>query len=302
MNTQDGVHASPMATADGFARALIRRAAHRAPPDLAERLEEEWLADLATRRGPLARALFALGCRWAARTIALEFGVPARVAAVRLVSATATGPAFAADRPGAPHASPRLVFMLAIAGLHVLLIYALAAGLPRDIPVAALPPSLRPFFIERHPVPPAVPRLQMTPLTVPPLVVPVPLVHLDDPRVAPAVVATTATQAIAPASGASVPVRRIVGGPGAGFPDAEVFYPENMRRLGREGAATVRVCVDAAGRLTQAPQIGESSGNALFDDSALRLAQAGSGRYRATLEDGRPVDSCYAFRVRFRMR
>jgi TonB family protein len=301
MNTQDGVHASPMATAGSFACALIRRAAHRAPPDLAERLEEEWLADLATRRGPLARALFALGCRWAARSIALEFGVPARVAAVRLASATAAGPALVAERPSAPRASPRLVFMLAIAGVHVLLVYALAAGLPREFPIPTLPPSLRPFFIERHPVPPAVPGIQVAPLTVPPLVVPVPLVHVDDPRDAPAIVATTATQAIEPAGGSAMPVRRIVGGPGAGFPDAEVFYPENMRRLGREGAATVRVCVDAAGRLTQAPQIGASSGNALFDDSALRLARAGSGHYRATLEDGRPVDSCYPFRVRFRM-
>ena len=36
---------------DGFAHCLIHRAARRAPEPLPERLEEEWLADFAERRG-----------------------------------------------------------------------------------------------------------------------------------------------------------------------------------------------------------------------------------------------------------
>jgi len=40
---------------DGVARWLVERAARSAPPPLVERLEEEWLADLAARQGLIAR-------------------------------------------------------------------------------------------------------------------------------------------------------------------------------------------------------------------------------------------------------
>jgi len=46
----------------------------------------------------------------------------------------------------------------------------------------------------------------------------------------------------------------------------------------------------------------KSSGSAGLDQGALRLAKAGSGRYRASLEDGRPVSSCYSFQVTFNLR
>jgi hypothetical protein len=35
---------------------------------------------------------------------------------------------------------------------------------------------------------------------------------------------------------------------------------------------------------------------------ALKLAKAGSGHYLATTEDGRPVNSCYPFRIRFQIK
>jgi len=51
---------------DSIARRVIERAAHRAPPTLAERLQEEWLADLSEHHGRIARLRLALGCYWAA--------------------------------------------------------------------------------------------------------------------------------------------------------------------------------------------------------------------------------------------
>jgi biopolymer transport protein ExbD len=48
---------------------LIRLAARSAPESLSERLEEEWLAHLTERRGPMSRLSFALGCYWAAIVI-----------------------------------------------------------------------------------------------------------------------------------------------------------------------------------------------------------------------------------------
>lgn len=55
---------------------IIRQAARGTPPGLAERLEEEWLADLAVQSSVLTRLCFALGCCWAALVIARDQGVP----------------------------------------------------------------------------------------------------------------------------------------------------------------------------------------------------------------------------------
>jgi biopolymer transport protein ExbD len=51
---------------DSIARRVIERAARRAPPTLAERLQEEWLADLSDHHGRIERLKLALGCYWAA--------------------------------------------------------------------------------------------------------------------------------------------------------------------------------------------------------------------------------------------
>lgn len=58
---------------EGIAHRLIHEAARWAPSPLSERLEEEWLADLAARRGAIAHLRFALGCCWATHVIAHEY-------------------------------------------------------------------------------------------------------------------------------------------------------------------------------------------------------------------------------------
>jgi len=63
--------------ADWIAHRVIGHAARRIPGSLSERLEEEWLADLATRRKPMGRLWFAVGCRWAANVIAHECALTA---------------------------------------------------------------------------------------------------------------------------------------------------------------------------------------------------------------------------------
>jgi TonB family protein len=97
-------------------------------------------------------------------------------------------------------------------------------------------------------------------------------------------------------------VNRVLGGPGAGFPNTDDFYPEASRRLGEKGITTVGVCVDGAGRLVGKPTVEQSSGSVRLDEGAVRLAKAGSGHYRATTEDGHPVSACYPLRVRFQLR
>jgi TonB family protein len=94
---------------------------------------------------------------------------------------------------------------------------------------------------------------------------------------------------------------RVIGGPGAGFPVTENFYPETSRRNAERGVATVSVCIDTKGRVTGMPSIAQSSGSTLLDEGALRLAKAASGHYRPTTEDNQAISDCYSYRIRFEL-
>jgi TonB family protein len=97
-------------------------------------------------------------------------------------------------------------------------------------------------------------------------------------------------------------VKQVLGGPGAGFPNTDDFYPPQARRLDEQGVGTVQVCVDANGRLTADPTMLQGTGSARLDAGAIKLARAGSGHYRATTVNDQPVNSCYSFRVRFQLK
>jgi hypothetical protein len=46
----------------------------------------------------------------------------------------------------------------------------------------------------------------------------------------------------------------------------------------------------------------QTSGSGRLDTAAIRLAKAGSGHYRPSTDDGRPVSSCYPFKIRFQLK
>jgi len=291
-------------SSDGLPQRWVRRAARCAPPLLAERLEEEWLADLLLREGKLSRVGFAFGCWWAAHAITRDY-VPARAA----VSAGATGERGAAvvdARYDWPFLSRRTIVLLLILALHVLLIYCLANGLARRI-VAEIVQPIHLALIEPQPhdVPP---RLPLPTLRLPTLVHPrIEVPPVDMRVVAAADPGTIDLPPIAPPrqpaqQRTTAPVNRVLGGPGADFPNTDDYYPSTSRRLDEAGASLVQVCVDGRGRLTSSPEILQSSGSARLDAGAIRLAKAGSGHYRPTTEDGRAIASCYAFRIRFKLR
>jgi TonB family protein len=284
---------------DGFARSLIRHAARNAPPALSARLAEEWLADLTARSGALAQLRFALGCCWATTVITHEFGAPVRAAAPAAVDKMTVvhhggfGPSF----------SGRTTVILLIVGLHVLVICVLATGIVAPKVFKGSPPRIDVSFLPSPatPVPPApvhptfahfqidlpMPQTPEIPteqtVTTPDQITEAPPVRPEGPTL-------------------PRPVNRVLGGPGVGFPNMDDFYPEAARRLGEKGTTTINVCVDGTGRLTGKPTIDQSSGSPRLDEGALRLAKAGSGHYRATTENGRPVSACYAFRIRFQLR
>jgi TonB family protein len=82
------------------------------------------------------------------------------------------------------------------------------------------------------------------------------------------------------------------------LPDSEDYYPPERRRLGIEGAALVRVCVDARGTRSGEPLIEESSQDAQLDAAALNVAR--HGRYVRSEQGGVAVPNCYRFHIVFR--
>jgi len=290
-----------------FALRLIRHAARNAPPSLSERLEEEWLADLSARQGTLSRVLFGLGCCWATIVIAREHY------ALNIAAATST----AGSTTMTAHAQPDSTFFsffsrrttafVVIVALHVAVIYAFATGLVHGI-IEAIPRSMETTFLPdtTHDVKPPPPtevdliqpqKLVIVERDIPFDVPPDPTPPIRDVMVGPAVPPPVPT-----APKVEAPVKRVLGGPGKGFPNSADYYPAASRRLGEQGSATIHVCADAQGRLTEDPTVAQSSGMARIDEGALKLAKAGSGHYRATTENGVAVNACYPVRFTFEFR
>jgi TonB family protein len=298
-NPEPPVPVSPKASSagvEGLAHWLIHRAARSAPAPLAERLEEEWLADLPGRPSTLSRLRFALGCCWATRVIAHEHG-----AAIALAP-HAMGAKFAILYPHDDSSlfSRRSMTLVLVVALHIGVFYGLMTS---NFNIRKLIPS--PFVTrvlqEPHPnvlPPPPPPTFSRGKVDV---VIPEfpPVGELNDD--VDGELRSIRNRPDPP----SIPpheVSRVLGGPGSGFPNTDDFYPSAAKRMEEQGVATVRVCVDVNGRLTSDPTTAQSSGSARLDQGALQLAKAGSGHYRASTEDGRPVNSCYPFRVRFQLR
>jgi TonB family protein len=285
---------------DGSARRLIQHAARNAPPSLSERLEEEWLADLAARRGSMSRLRLAIGCCWAMRAITYDHcatGVPAAS------SATGNKVMTAYTRHDSALSSRRSIALLLIVCLHVALIYSLATGLVHTVAAviptvihATVTTEVRP---RENPPPPRQPQLGSTVVEIPE-----PYFRFDLPADPKTIRDVATEQPPRRTSEPSIPrvMSRVLGGPGKGFPNTADYYPPASIRFGEKGIAAVRVCVDGNGRLSADPTIAQSSGSARLDEGALRLAKAGSGHYRATTEDGRSVNSCFPFLIRFEFR
>jgi hypothetical protein len=91
----------------------------------------------------------------------------------------------------------------------------------------------------------------------------------------------------------------VVARPGPGFPSSADYYPATSRRIGEQGATDVQVCVGVDGQLTAEPAIARTSGSSRLDEGALLLAKAAEGHYIPQTQDGRPVVSCFVFRVTF---
>jgi TonB family protein len=274
---------------------LIRYAASRAPAGLAERLAEEWAADLAEQRGALNRMLFALGCCWAREMI----GHQPHLYGARLSAATHCG--VDVIHPLYPSPLPRrAAVLLIIVLLHIAAAFALIYAVKvheRPLPQTRM---IGKVLFDPEPVtpPPPLPRPQAAAdaLRIPALPV------LEPPQSS---ITDSLQPTIQPVSAlptpSTAPVRR-PGGIGKGFPDTVEYYPAGAMRLGEAGLASVSVCVDDHGRLTADPKIAVSSGSPRLDSGALALARAGSGHYRSATENGKAINACFQIGVRFALK
>ena len=284
------------------AQRLIRHAARNAPPPLAERLEEEWLADLATRQGQMSRLLLGLGCCWATRIIVAEHGA-LNVSAASAAAGSTTVTAQA--QPNLTFLPRRTTALVAIIGVHVAVIYAFATGLGHQFIKELQAPLIADFLKDARPndTPPPPPKID---LVQPRVVDPGPPPDiLIDVGPGPTAISTEPQRTVVDLPPqlppAAVPVKRVSGGPGKGFPNSEDYYPPAARRLGEQGNTAIQVCVDANGKLTAEPKVVQSSGSARLDEGAIKLARAGSGHYRASTENGTPVSSCYGYLIKFNL-
>jgi TonB family protein len=281
---------------------LIHQAARHAPESLAERLEEEWLADLEVRTSGVSRLRFAIGCCWATQMIAWEHQ-PSRAAVASTATAGRGVIAYADQNFG--FISLRSSTFFLVASLHIVLIYGFMTALSHTHK-SVVPDPLQNRDLPRSQPDRIPPPLPGPTIKNPPIEVPKPPIDIPYEQDLESGVATAILQEpinpLPPGLPTPHVAKRIDGGPGAGFPDTADFYPSQSIRLGEQGISTVQVCVDAKGRLISDPTTVKGSGSARLDEGALKLARAGSGHYRAATEDGQPVSSCYPLGIRFQLK
>jgi TonB family protein len=76
------------------------------------------------------------------------------------------------------------------------------------------------------------------------------------------------------------------------------YYPPQAIRMAAQGAAIVRACVDAGGRLSGKPTVVASSRQSLLDAAAVKWASEAL-RFQPASRGGQAVASCKEFRVSF---
>jgi protein TonB len=194
--------------------------------------------------------------------------------------------------------SRRGVALLAIVVLHAFLFWALATGLastgvryvqtilktniietekPKDLPPPPPPVDLK----ERPPVQVVAPDVNITiPVEAPPPIQQVTTQHVEAPPPAP--------KAIVPGTPAKPTF----------IPDVSDYYPPAEQRAGHEGRTGVKLCLDAAGKVSTA-EVNQTSNFPALDDAALKVAKG--MKFKPATSEGKPVATCLSLPVKFEL-
>lgn len=200
--------------------------------------------------------------------------------------------------------SRRGIAFIAIVLFHILLIYGLKSGFAAKI-IESIAPPIETEIIKDDkkddtPPPPPPPKVELPPVEVPP-----PVVDIQVPVETNTTALSNVTDKPLPPPPPPRPVEHTSVkvapklNPRAQQPDTEEYYPPSSKRLGEEGTVVVKACIDEKGKLAEGA-VQESSNNARLDEAALKYAKA--MRFLPGTEDGKPVTSCFAFRVTFKLK
>ena len=197
----------------------------------------------------------------------------------------------------------RAVLFLGIVGLHVLLAYLFATGLiTQTIHILVPEPPIKIIDVEKST--PVTPPRETLPHPIPTIAMvdpePLPIPPINPPADPPLYSAPTETSVgtvpglLSTDPPIPLPIRLV--GRNV-MPNTADYYPPNEIRLGHEGTAEIRSCVDPNGKLDGAPTVQASSGRTSLDNAAVRLAR--DGKYARAMRGEEPVANCYRFLVTF---
>jgi protein TonB len=193
--------------------------------------------------------------------------------------------------------STRAMFLIAIAVIHILLLWAFSSGLAtRIIHVAEGPleTNIVQDVKQRDlPPPPPPPKMEKPPVEVPP---PDVVINVPVETTSTAITNTTARHVEAPPA---PPPRAVVRTPAVALVklDPQNFYPPTSIRMNETGTTLIKYCWGTDGRLTSAPTVEKSSGSTRLDEAAIRLGS--QERMKPATVDGQPVAACAQLSVKF---
>lgn len=202
-------------------------------------------------------------------------------------------------------ASRRMMVLVGIILFHILLIWGLKSGLAQSIIETMAPPIVTEIIEEtveeEAPPPPPPPKMELPPVEVPPPVVDI-SVPVESNTTALSNVTDKPLPPAPPPVVRAAPPAVVVApklNPRSQQPASDDYYPPTSKRLGEQGNVVVKSCIGANGRV-QDVTVQESSGVERLDEAAVKYGRA--LRYVAGTSDGKPVDACFAFRVKFELK
>ena len=194
----------------------------------------------------------------------------------------------------------RTAVLAAIIVLHILIFWALEAGLASRVVQLVAPPIKTTIVrqVRKHlpPPPPPPPQLVQQQVQVPP-----PMIQINVPPQAASHAITVTHHVVRAAPPPPAVVHYTPLSPSSDFPATQDYYPQSSQRLGEQGTAVVEVCVGPNGRLSAQPRVITSSGSPRLDRAALRYARATSGHWNPERANGRPINFCGHLPIKFQL-
>ena len=193
--------------------------------------------------------------------------------------------------------SRRTVVFCVIVGLHLIIGWAFVSGFGKQIVLQVVKDVkvslIKDQQVKETPPPPPKPVLDRPP----PVSMPPPIVNISIPIESPIQVTREPPPPQPPPRVTVVPGTPIktVSMPECG----EDYYPSQAKRLEQEGTVVVKFCVGVTNKI-ESVDIVTSSGFPLLDEAAGKCLNA--GRYKAAVQEGKPVSSCKSIKVKYVMK